>query len=483
MMIACYARKSNNKPNDSIENQFSIMQSYIESQKDLQYADILQFSDDGYSGISMERDAFQELLSKVRQREIDVVIVKDLSRLGRNYLDVCKLMDSIFPFMNVRLIAISEKYDSKYCQGGVMNLPATFKSVLNEYYALECSEKLKKSCKARIRNGKFCGSIAYGYFLSDQSVPVIDEEKAEIVREVFQQYLDGCSSLDIARALNQRGLLTNAGRKWTVGTINKMLRNEQYIGKRVSLKYSSDLKKKRKVLNDQSEWYVDDHAFPPIVEREVFDKVQQLLPNQQGQCKQNHHPMAGKLYCAGCGRSLRRNTHFTCKNSSITGEAPCFKGSLKKHILYAAVLEKVKAYIREDLSGYSAGFSFSDIAKTEAAIAELREKKAEIFDALFSGSISEQEFKSQNEAVSEQIAAMQDELMRCRKGAAFNTRYNSERPIETLRRLYNAEELSVEHMQFVKRINVFDAENFEIILHPDSPLAVLCKNMDIYEEV
>lgn len=483
MIIACYARKSNNKQNDSIENQFSIMQSYIESQKDLQYADILWFSDDGYSGISMDRDAFQELLSKIRQREIDVVIVKDLSRLGRNYLDVCKLMDSIFPFMNVRLIAISEKYDSKYCQGGVMNLPAAFKSVLNEYYALECSEKLKKSCKARIRNGKFCGSIAYGYFLSDQSVPVIDEEKAAIVREVFQLYLDGCSSLDIARALNQRGLLTNAGRKWTVGTINKMLRNEQYIGKRVSLKYSNDLKKKRKILNDQSEWYIDDHAFPPIVEHEVFDKVQQLLPNQQGHSTQKCHPMAGKMYCAGCGRTLRRNTHFTCKNSSITGEAPCFEGSLKKHILYAAVLEKVKRFIWEDLSEYTAGFSFSDIAKIESAINELKEKKAAIFEELFSGATTEQEFKSRNEAVSQQIAAKQDELKLCRKTVAFNSRFGPERPIETLRRLYNASELSAEHMQFVKRIKVFDAENFEIILQPDNPMAVLCKNMDIYEEV
>ena len=97
-------RKSNSKKNDSIENQISIIRSYIDEQKDFQGAEIVQFIDDGFSGINVNRNAFQELLSKVRMREIDVIVVKDLSRLGRNYLDVCRLTDSILPFMKVRLM-------------------------------------------------------------------------------------------------------------------------------------------------------------------------------------------------------------------------------------------------------------------------------------------------------------------------------------------------------------------------------------------
>lgn len=155
MTIACYARKSNEKKNDSVENQLSIIRSYIKRQKEFLDAEILQFSDDGFSGIDINRDAFQELLSKVRQRGVDVIVVKDLSRLGRNYLDVCKLTDSILPFMGVRLIAVSENYDSKYRQRNTMDLPTTFKAVLNEYYVVESSEKIRKSFRMRIRNGEF----------------------------------------------------------------------------------------------------------------------------------------------------------------------------------------------------------------------------------------------------------------------------------------------------------------------------------------
>lgn len=216
MTIACYARKSNELKNDSIENQLSIIKDYISRHQDLQSAEILQFSDNGASGLDLNRDAFQELLSKVRQREIDVVIVKDLSRLGRNYLDVCKLTDSIFPFMKVRLIAISENYDSKYKKINSMDLSAAFKSVLNEYYALETSEKIRNSYRQRIKNGEFTGSIAYGYFLKDRYTAVIDEEKAKVVRKIFSLYLEKKRYIDVVKFLNENQILPPSSRtsKW-----------------------------------------------------------------------------------------------------------------------------------------------------------------------------------------------------------------------------------------------------------------------------
>lgn len=482
MTIACYARKSNEKKNDSVENQLSIIRSYINRQKDLQDAEILQFSDDGFSGIDVNRDAFQDLLSKVRQREVDVIVVKDLSRLGRNYLDVCKLTDSIFPFMGVRLIAVSENYDSNYQQRNTMDLPTAFKAVLNEYYVVESSEKIQKSCRIRIRNGEFISGVSYGYFLSDKYTPLIDEEKAEIVRKIFQLFLDGNSILNIARLLNEQQIPTSSGVKWTYSIIRHTLRNEQYIGKRIALTHTKDVKTNRYIPNDESEWYVDEQAFPPIIDRKVFERVQSMLTRQKSQDTRDKHIMARKIYCAGCGRTLRKQTHFYCRNGYITGEAPCFLGSLKRDVLYKAVLEKVKCYIKGELSGGSSSFSFSDIAKIEAEIVKLREKKAKIFDKLYAGAVTEHEFTAQNEAVSQQITACQDKLEHCRKSVALYTKYASERPIETLRRLYAADELTKEHMQFVKRINVFDAEHFEILLQDSSPLDVLCRNMSIYEE-
>lgn len=484
MTIACYARKSNDKKNDSIENQLSIIKSYISRQNDLQGAEILSFSDNAASGIDLNRNAFQELLAKVRMREINVIIVKDLSRLGRNYLDVCKLTDSIFPFMNVRLISIAENYDSKYRKTSTMDLSAAFKSVLNEYYVMESSEKLKQSCRMRILNGEFCSDVPYGYFLSDKYTPVIDKEKAAIIRKIFKLCLDGNSTLDIARILNECGVTTSKNSKWTSGTVRVILKNEQYIGKRTALTHTKNVKTKKYIENDRKDWYINENAFPPIISQEVFDKAQEILPKGEIRNVTEKHIMARKLYCAGCGRTLRRDTHFYCKNGYLTGEKACFQGSLKRDFLYKAVLEKVKETIANDIPDSKLKFSFSDIAKIENDIDLLKEKKAAVFDEFFCHSITEIEFEKQNSIISSEITRMQDKLKKCRKAVALNTRYSSsERPLDVLKRLYDADELTKEHMQFVKRINVFDSEHFEIIMQSDTPLAVLCKNINIYEEV
>lgn len=483
MKIACYIRKSNSKKNDSIENQISIIQSYINKQKDFQKAEIIKFIDDGFSGISLNRNAFQELLAKVRMREIDIIIVKDLSRLGRNYLDVCKLTDSIFPFMKVRLIAVSENYDSKYRQVNIMDLPTAFKSVLNEYYVMESSKKIRNVYREKIKNGEFVSKVSYGYILKNSFTPIIDEKKAEIVRRIFALCLNGKSTLDIAKILNKNEIPTSENSKWTSGSVRGILKNEQYTGKRISLKYTKNLKTQKYIENDENLWYVDENAFPPIVSKELFDKIQEILPKKKSNDTSEKHIMAYKLYCAGCGRTLQRNIHFYCRHGYLTGENPCFKGSLKRDVLYKAVLDKVKEFISTDIPENKWKFSFSDIANLESDVSELKEKKAEIFENFFHNLITQSEFEKQNSDISSQITTKQNELKICRKTLALNMKYGSERPLDTLKRLYNSDELTKEHMQFVKRINVFDSERFEIILQSDSPLTVVCKNMDIYEEV
>ena len=483
MTVACYVRKSNDKENDSIENQIAIINDYIGRQKDLKYVEIIQFCDIGVSGINMNRDAFQELLKRVRMREIDVVIVKDLSRLGRNYLDICKLTDSIFPFMKVRLIAVSENYDSKHRTPNSMDLPTALRSVLNEYYVLESSKKVRNSCISRIKNGEFIGSLPYGYVLKDKFTPVVDKEKAEIVREIFNLYLEKKTYIAVARILNNRKILTNGNAKWTSEYVRKILKNEQYTGKRIALKYRKDLKTGKKILNDKSEWYIDKNIFPQIVSEELFNKVQKMLPESKIPKTIGNHIMANKLYCAKCGNTLKRNKNFYCKINYKTGENPCFRGSLKANVLYKAVLEKVKEFIAVDIPECKSDFSFSDIVKIESEITCLKEEKAKIFEQLFSNSITQSEFEKQNSDISLMINNKQSELKLCRRTVAMNTKYGSECPIDILKRLYASDELTKEHMKFVSRINVFDSEHFEIIMQSESPLAILCKNIDVYEEV
>ena len=482
MKIACYVRKSNSKKNDSIENQISIIRSYIDEQKDFQGAEIVQFIDDGFSGINVNRNAFQELLSKVRMREIDVIVVKDLSRLGRNYLDVCRLTDSILPFMKVRLIAVSENYDSKYKQVSVMDLPTAFKSVLNEYYVIESSKKIRNALEEKIKKG-FITKAPYGYILKDKFTAVVDERKAEIIREIFKLCIEGKSTLDIAKILNKNEIPTSQNSKWTFGLVCGILKNEQYTGKRISFKHTKNVKTQKYTENDKSQWYINENAFPPIISREVFDKVQEILPKGKFNNTSEKHIMSRKLYCAGCGRTLQRNKHFYCRNGYLTGENPCFKGSLKRDVLYEAVLEKVKETIKNEIPEVNPRFSLSDITKLQYDITLLKEKKSEIFEKLFNGFITDSDFENQNKDISSKITLMESQLQICRRAVALNTKYGSESPLDILKRLYSSDGLTKEHMQFVKRINVFDSEHFEIIMQSDSPLAVICKNIDIYKEV
>ena len=481
MVIACYARKSNDKINESIKNQISIIRSYISRQEDFQNAEIIQFTDEHCSGINVNRDGFQELLTKVRMREIDVVIVKDLSRLGRNYIDVCKLTDSIFPFMKVRLIAVSENYDSKYRAENTMDLPSAFKSVLNQYYVMESSKKISESCRARLLKGEFLGAVPYGYVRIDKNRVAVDEEKAEIVRKMFRIFTEKRHYTEVAKFLNERKILTNRNSKWTPYSVKIILQNEEYTGKRFSFKQKRNPKIGRYVRISKENWHENDNRFPQIVSRELFESVQKLLPKSRKSHPEKQHIMAYKLYCAKCGRTLKRGKNFSCQSANYIGGEPCFQGHLNPEVLYDAVLKKVKNFISTDFP--SMNFSFSDLSKAKSEIAGLKEKKAEIFRKFFDGVLTQAEFEHQNFDISNQIAEKQNTLKQLQNFMAIEKNCIGENPFDTLKRLYLCEELTTEHMQFVKRINVFDAEHFEIILQSESPLSVLCKNIDIYGEV
>lgn len=480
MIIACYARKSSCKENDSIIHQLDIMRSYISSKKELSGADILFYTDDGHSGISADRPQFQELLTKVRERLIDVIVVKDLSRLGRNYLDVCKLTDSIFPFMGVRLIAIADNYDSAVKQQTLIDLGTAFKAILDEYYVIETSEKLKSSARARIIEGQFLGSLPYGYNRVDKHTVTIDEPKADIVRSIFEMYIQGKTCSQIAGELNS---LHRDEKVWTNIYVGKVLSNECYLGRKVSLTNSRNIKLKRREPIDPDNWYINDNAFPPIIDKQTFDLANQKKVFHKHSYNKERHMMSKKIYCAGCGRVLRHNKYsFSCKSGYLLGREPCFEGYIKKDFLYPIVLYKIKDYINEGMKEYDLRFSFSDKVKLENELEQLRATKAKIFEALVDSRMSEEQFRTENERISFAITEKKKRLECCRKSAALKSKYKSERLIDTLRRLSTASELTREHMMFVERINVFDKDHFEVILQNDSPLTVLCRNMDIFEE-
>jgi len=482
MIIALYARKSNNKETDSIENQLAIMTDYIRSQREFSGCKILKFMDDGFSGINIERDSFQELLALVRQRQVDMIVVKDLSRLGRNYLDISKLVDSIFPFMKVRLIAVADKYDSAHQASNTLDLSVNVKAIMNEFYVHESSEKVYQSCKTRILKGEFLGHFSsYGYTLMDKNTVTINPDEAEIVREIFQMALNGYSAYWIAKELNRRNVPSPQNKKWGLSTVLMMLKNEQYIGKKTALKTKRDVKTKEVIHFPKEQWYVNESAFPPIISCEVFDEVQTHFKQENPlHNTADKHIMCRKLFCAGCGRTMMRDTRFRCRNGYITGEPPCFKGSVKIEVLYDFVLKHVKKFIEPELKRQQILADSSEIKKE---IAARKEEKAKLFERLYANDISQEGFQKLNEYISSKIREAEAQLSECQRNQTLTSKYGfKERPIDTFRRLYESDELTAEHMQFVKRIDVTDTEHFEIQMEDGDPLSILCRNVPFYEE-
>ena len=213
--IALYMRLSKEDDriqdeSNSITNQRAMLKRYIRGQKDLINKPVVEFVDDGISGKTVNRPGLQEMLEGVKKREISTIIVKDISRFSRDYLVSGKYLEQIFPFMGVRFIAINDHYDSNDYVGGIGEIDVAFKELLYDFYSEDLSEKVRTSLKARKAKGKFIACYApYGYKKSkeDRNRLEIDEQAAETVRRIFREYLDGVSMFQIAKNLNEDGVL------------------------------------------------------------------------------------------------------------------------------------------------------------------------------------------------------------------------------------------------------------------------------------
>ncbi|KAI4447230.1 hypothetical protein C823_001749 [Eubacterium plexicaudatum ASF492] len=255
--------------------------------------------DDGFSGSSFERPAFQKMMDDVRARKIDCIVVKDLSRFGRNYLDAGEYIEKIFPFLGVRLIAVNDNYDSM--DGAASNeLVVPFKNLINEAYCRDSSVKIRSCLEVKRRNGDFIGSFAvYGYLKDPQNKNhlVVDGFAADVVRDIFQWKLEGISAADIAARLNADGILAPMDYKkqqglrfatpfrvksrspWSATSVLRILKNSVYMGVLEQGKNTTpSYKVKKRVERPRGEWAVVENAHEAVVDRQDFFLSRKFLP-------------------------------------------------------------------------------------------------------------------------------------------------------------------------------------------------------------
>ena len=354
----------------SIDNQRTILRKYAE-ERGFEIHD--EYIDDGISGTTFDRPQVQRLLDDAKTGVINTIIVKDLSRFGRNYIEVGQYIDYVFPAFGIRFIAIQDNVDTENRDSGTMEMMPIM-NVFNEWHAANTSKKIRAVRRAFAKEGVYVAKKAsYGYIMGTDKkhTPIIDEETAPIVRRIFEMYASGLSPRKICEVLNGEGIPTPAmyasaklGQKpkqkvmgfWTPVTVREMLNKIIYLGHLPQLCWTSvSYKNHKRYRTDESDWQIVYNNHEPIISQELWDKVQERKKSvAQGRKTKIGftHPLSGFLFCADCGgkmklsTTLRRNgkrfLSFDCGYHVRYGKAYCFSHYIAASILEEIVLDDIR---------------------------------------------------------------------------------------------------------------------------------------------
>ncbi len=344
---AIYMRLSRDDEADSesgsITNQRELLLNYVSEHDDIELA--AEFVDDGYTGYNFDRPGFKEMMTAAENGDIDCIIVKDLSRLGRNFQKTEEYIQRIFPKMGIRFLTVTNSFDSSRDMSPIERLANPIMNLMNEYHVMETSQKVRSVLEHYRQSGKFIGNhAAYGYIIKDKHLEV-DEEAAENVRRIFDMKISGLSNQGIADLLNEEGILSPLEYKlakgvgatgkhlrdgdralWQSVSIKRILENPVYIGTLVQGKTTSvSYRDRRRFKRDPAELVTFENAHDAIVSETAFLIVQDLL-NKDSYTKGNKksYLFSGFAYCGNCGNVLyhtqdaKRNSVWVCKNKECS---------------------------------------------------------------------------------------------------------------------------------------------------------------------
>ena len=433
-ITALYCRLSQDDMLDgesnSITNQKAILKKYAE---DNGFPNPTFYVDDGVSGTTWERDGFKAMLADIEAGKVATVITKDLSRLGRDYLKTGELIEMVFPDYDVRYIAVNDNVDTAKSENELM----AFKNIFNDWYARDCSKKIRAVFKAKGQAGKHLCPPIYGYKKSDtdKNLWVIDDEAAEVVRKIFKLCIEGYGPVQIARILTEQGIPTptayalSQGRdngrhnanthRWGAQTICHILEKSEYCGHTVNFRTRMKSYKVHKIVyNPPEEWLIFENTQEPIISQQEFDLVQELRKNKRRpQRSEVVNPFAGMVYCADCGEKMylsrRKNErpeqeHMRCSTYAKDGDK-CTVHYIRTCVLNEIVLgelNKLLASVRENEDEFvqtamsnSVQRKSSELTKAKKTLKQAQKRIAEL-DRLFTrlyednvlGKISDERF-------------------------------------------------------------------------------------------
>ena len=456
--VAIYIRLSredgDKEESDSVGNQRKLLAEYIAKKEDFILYDV--YVDDGYSGTNFNRPSFQRMIADIEDGKVNCVVVKDLSRFGRDYIDTGRYLERYFPEMGVRFISVTDGIDSMK-QAYDMLLP--IKNIFNEQYARDISKKIRATVKSKQKAGEFIGAFtSYGYQKSpvDKNKLVIDDYAASVVRRIFSLYIQGYGKQKIAKLLNAEGVLCPAEYKkvngenykncnrlesttyWSYSTINSILHREMYVGNMVQGTKHQRMRSKQKKM-PKEEWIVVENTHEPIIDKATWEKAQALLQKRTRELdlETNKNIFAGFAKCGDCGRAMAKNMwrradgsktySLYCGTYKRNGKQYCTPHTLPMAVLEDIVLGDLKAIVDnvDNLKELVQSQSFTaskvkriadtELSKIKAELERVKRLKKSIYEDYREELISKEEFLSyredylkKEELYSKQIEALEE---------------------------------------------------------------------------
>ena len=523
---ALYLRLSDEKLNaaggqsDSIVNQEAFLRAFAEGRPDIRIYKV--YRDDGWSGVNFDRPGFQEMMQAVYDGKADCIIVKDLSRLGRNHTETGKYISRIFPALGVRFIAVNDSIDTLKANEDFDNIIIPFKDLLNDSYSRDLSVKIRSANQVLRKQGRYFGRGLYGYRLDPEHKGklIIDEEAAAIVRQVFRWTIDGMGPSAIARKLNELKVPSPAEYKrlkaegkpavsetpgWYPVAIYRMLRNEMYTGVLEQGKYTTpNHKVKKKVPRPSDEVYRFENAFEPIISKSQFQLVQRLTEMDVLTAPGEDYvrPLCGFVTCGECGGSMIRFTthskgkkylYYICSDhrfdSSICSYNAINADRLEEMVLEAvnvqlAMLLEVDEYLK---TAEEIPFQEETIERYQLMIAKVVEQKKrgrrrieECRKDYEDGILSEEEFRSLKSEYEKTVREAEHAAARLEeeKNAALSGKLIDTHWAEEFRRKGRLDRLSrLAVVALIDRVTVHDKNHITIRFRFEDEVKMIYRKM------
>lgn len=443
---------------DSIHNQRELINDFLAKHPEIKK--VQEYVDDGYSGTNFDRPNFKRMMAEIEKGRIDCVIVKDLSRLGRNYIEMGKYLERTFPMYGVRVIAINDNYDSANESSDADQIVIPFKNLINDAYCRDLSMKIRSQLDVKRKNGQFIGSFAtYGYMKDPENKNhlIIDEYAANVVRMIFNMKLEGYSAGRIAKHLNENRILTpmeykrfcglnfNAGFQistnpvWHPNMVIRILKNEVYLGITVqgkNRKINYKVKESRPI--DAAKWIRVPGTHEPIIPKDIFDTVQYLLSldTRTSPNKDKVDVLSGLVRCGDCGQNMIRRC--TAKNekkyyyyqcSTYKNGEGCSSHIFSTKKLQDMILWQIRQQIEllvnaetvlasaENLPNeqFQVKFLNEQVGKLNAEIEKYAELKTSLFQDLHDGTIVQDDYKELQERFNRKIVEAKKVSKKSRK--------------------------------------------------------------------